>query len=98
MKNALPVSILPILYSTLILPYYQYCNMVWICNYPINLYKLVFLQKRAIRMICAAEYMAHAADLFKRRRHLTLVDTNKHQIAVLAIKSQHKLLPSVFND
>ena len=33
-KNALPVSILPMLYRTFILPYYQYCNMVWACNYP----------------------------------------------------------------
>ena len=28
MKNALPVSILPMLYSTLILLYYQYCKKV----------------------------------------------------------------------
>ena len=38
MKNILPMSILPMLYSTLILPYYQYCNMVWACNYPSNLH------------------------------------------------------------
>ena len=43
MKNALPVSILPMLYSTLILPYYQYCNMVWAFNYPSNLHKLSVL-------------------------------------------------------
>ena len=45
MKNILPVSILPMLYSTLILPYYQYCNILWTCNYPSNLHKLSVLQK-----------------------------------------------------
>ena len=68
MKNALPVSILPMLYSTLILPYYQYCNIVWACNYPPNLYKRSVLQNRAIRIISVAEYRAYAADLFKRHR------------------------------
>ena len=48
MKYALPVSVLPILYITLILPYDQYCNMVWACNYPSNLHNLSVLQKRAI--------------------------------------------------
>ena len=61
MKNALPVSILPMLYSTLILPYYQHCNMVWASN----LHKRSVLQKRAIRIISAAAFRTHAADLFK---------------------------------
>ena len=76
MKTALPVSILPMLYSTLILQYYQYCNMVWACNYPSNLHKLSVLQKRAIRIISAAEFRTRAADLFKRHKQLTLVDIN----------------------
>ena len=37
MKNSLPVSLLPMLYSTLILPCYQHWNIVWACNYPSNL-------------------------------------------------------------
>ena len=62
MKNALPVSILPMLYSTLILLYYQYCNMVSACKYPSNLHKLSVLQKRAKRIISAAECRTHAPD------------------------------------
>ena len=98
MKNSLPVSILPLLYSTLIFPYYQYCNMVWAYNNPSNLHRLLVLQKRTIRIISAAEYRAHSADLFKRHRHLTLVDIYKLQIAVFVFKSQINLLPSVFFD
>ena len=98
MKNALPVSILPMLYSTLILLYYQYCNMVWACNYPSKLHKLSVLQKRVIRINSAAEFRTHAADLFKRHRQLTLVDINKLQIAIFVFKSLTNLLPSVFMD
>ena len=98
MRNALPVSILHMLYSTLILPYYQYCNMVWACNYSSNLNKLSVYQKRAIRIISAAAFRTLAADLFKGHRQLTLVDINKLQIAIFVFKSLNILLPSVFMD
>ena len=44
----LPVSVLSILYCILVLPYYQYCNIVWASDYPTNLHKLYMLQKRDI--------------------------------------------------
>ena len=72
--------------------------MVWACNYPSNLHKLSVLQKRAIRIISAAEFRTHAADLFKRHRQLTLVDINKLQIAIFVFKSLNNLLPYVFMD
>ena len=96
MKNALSVSILLMLYSTRILPYYQYCNILWACNYPSNLHKLSVLQKSAIRIISAAEFRTHAADPCKRHKQLTLVDINKLQIAFFVFKSVNNLLPSVF--
>ena len=76
------------LYSTLILPYYQYCNVVWAGNYPSTLHKLFLLQNRAKHIISAADYRAHAVDLFKTHRQLTLVDINKLHIAVFVFKSQ----------
>ena len=98
MNNALPVSILPMLYSILILPYYQYCNVVWACNYPSHLHKISVLQKRAIRILSTAEFRTHVADLFKRHRQLTFVDINKLQIAIFVFKKLNNLLPSVFMD
>ena len=72
--------------------------MVWSCNYPSNLHKLSVLQKRAIRIISAAEFRSQAADLFKRHKQLTLVDINKLQIAIFVFKSLNNLLPSVCMD
>ena len=42
-RYILPVSVLSIFYCTLILPYYQYCNIVWASDYPTNLHKLYML-------------------------------------------------------
>ena len=44
-KYVLPVSVLSILYCTLILPCYQYCNIVCASDYPTNLHKLYMVQK-----------------------------------------------------
>ena len=38
-KKILPYGILSTLYCTLILPYYQYCNIVCASDYPTNLNK-----------------------------------------------------------
>ena len=72
--------------------------MVWACNNTYNLQKFSVLQKRAIRIISAADYRTHADDLFKRHRQLTLVDINKLQISIFVFKSLNNLLPSVFMD
>ena len=86
------------LYSTLILPYYYYCNIIWACNYPSTLHKLSVLQKRAMRIISSAGYRDHAAVLFNRHRQLTLTDINRLQIAVFVFKSLNHFLPSLFNN
>ena len=43
-RYIVPDSVLSILYCTLILPYYQYCSIVWASDYPTNLHKLYLLQ------------------------------------------------------
>ena len=54
-RYILPVSVLSILYCTLILPYYQYCDIAWASDHPTNLHKLYMLQKRAIRITSQAK-------------------------------------------
>ena len=59
-----PVSVLSTLYCILILPYYQYCNIVWASDYPTNLHKLYMLQKRAIRITTQVKWRDHTSILF----------------------------------
>jgi hypothetical protein len=96
-KNTLPLSILPMLYNTLILPYFQYCNIIWANTYPSHLDKLIKLQKRGMRIISAASYRAHTTELFKKHRQLILYDINKLQIAAFMFMFHNKSLPAIFN-
>ena len=53
-----------ILYCSLVLPYIQYCNIVWAKTYPTNLDKIMKLQKRAVRIIANAPYREPTDPLF----------------------------------
>ena len=67
-RYILPVSVLSILYCTLILPYYHYCNIVWASDYPTNQHELYMQQKRAIRITSEVKWRDHPSILFKRNR------------------------------
>ena len=69
------------LYDTLVLPYLNYCNIVWANNKTTRLQPLVLLQKRAIRLITTSAHNAHTIPLFSKLNRLTLVDMNKLLIA-----------------
>ena len=71
-RYVLPVSVLSILYCTLILPYYQYCNIISDSDYPTNLHKQYMLQKRAIRITSQVKWCEHTSILFKRNRQLNI--------------------------
>ena len=52
LKYHLPQSILLNIYNTLILPYLQYCAIVWVICSHSKLNSLFIIQKRAVRNIC----------------------------------------------
>ena len=85
-RYILLVSVLSILYCTLILPYYQYYNIVWASDYPINLHKLYMLQKRAIRITSQVKWRDHTSILFKRNSKLNIFDINKFKIICFMYK------------
>ena len=64
-KFAFPKDILRTLYSSLILPYLNYCNIVWGAADKTLLEPLVILQKKAIRAISKVYYLEHTDPLFK---------------------------------
>ena len=52
------------LYSSLVLPYLQYCNIVWAKTYSANLDKILKLEKRAVRIIGNVGHRDHTQPLF----------------------------------
>ena len=83
-------------YNSLILPYLTYCNLIWSNAFESRLNKLVVLQKKAIRIIGKAEYLAHADLLFKQFWLLQINDIGQQQISVFVYKFIRKELPPNF--
>ena len=99
LKNTLPERILLMLYNTLVLPYINYCPMIWAhennCTKINSIYKL---QKRAVRIICKKGYREHAAPYFKKLNLLTINDISRTQLLQFVFKSRHKLIPKAFQN
>ena len=74
------------LYCSLVLPYINYCNVVWACTYHSKLDKMYKLQKRVIRIIANVGYLSHTESLFSKYRILSVFELNKLQIGMLMFK------------
>ena len=62
------------------LPYLQYCNIVWANTYPTNLDKILKLQKRVVRIIANVGYRDHTRPLFSKFKLFDVYDVNKFQL------------------
>lgn len=90
------------LYCTLILPYLQYCNIVWASTFPTKLERLHKLQKRVVRLIANAHYLAPSKKYFSIKFNtLTVYDINKLQIATFVyscLQNSSNSSNSIFNN
>ena len=64
LKTQLPSTALLTLYSSLTLPYLNYGLLAWGNAHQTSLDKILLLQKRAVRIICQANFLAHTNPLF----------------------------------
>ena len=109
-RHCLPVDTLNTLYNTLILPYINYCNIIWARNkvtkinkyteqqqQSTRLHALFVLQKKIVRIITLSPYNSHALPLFKRLNQLTIYDINKLAVATFMYRYENNSLPQVFS-
>ena len=96
LKYRLPGKLLNTLYNTLILPYLNYCNIIWANNKSSRLQPLFKLQKRSMRIINNSPYNTHALPLFSKLNQLTIFDLNKLSIATLMFRHYKNCLPNIF--
>src|SRR6218665_829132 len=83
LKGSLPKHSLKLLYTALLSPYLHYCMVVWAGGHFNILKSIHVLQKRAIRIICGAHYLAESTPLFKSLGLLKIHDIYKFQLAIL---------------
>ena len=98
LKYTVPQKVLFLIYSSLVLPYLTYCNLVWAFNSASKLKSVAVLQKRAVRNIAKVDYCAHTSPLFKKLDLLKVTDICCFQTALFTFKFSQSQLPSKFND
>uniref|UniRef100_A0A8C6UW15 Reverse transcriptase domain-containing protein n=4 Tax=Neogobius melanostomus TaxID=47308 RepID=A0A8C6UW15_9GOBI len=93
-KFFLNYNALFLLYSSLVLPYLNYCVEVWGNNYKSSLHPLVILQKRAVRIIHKVGYYDHTNILFLQSKLLKMHDLVDFSTAQLLFKANKNVLPA----
>ena len=92
-------TVFPISYSLhiiqpLILPYLQYCSIIWASTYSSHLQPLFRLQKKALRIITHSPPRAHTYSLFNKFKILNIFNIYKYQVSCFVFLHMQKLLPS----
>ena len=91
LKYCLPQNVLLTIYNSLINPYLHYCILAWGNS---NTDRLLKLQKKAVRIISHAHFLAHTDNLFQNLKILKIEDIfNQHQL-VFYHKFRNLCLPT----
>ena len=85
------------LYNCFVLPYLRYGNIIWGRAASIHITRLFILQKRAIRIISGAEFLAHTNPLFHDHHTLKLQELNTYLCALFVYKIYHNMFPTSFS-
>ena len=75
------------------MPYLLYCIEIWGNSYKTHLKPLQVLQKKAVRVVAGAPYLAHTNNFFLDFRFLKLQDLIDQQMLLLIYKAYINLLP-----
>ena len=86
------------LYYSLVYPFLTYCNVAWSSTYCSNLNCIYLLQKRLVRLITKAHYLANTVPLFSQLKVLDLFSINSFSVATFMYSYHHNLLPNIFHD
>ena len=85
------------LYYKLVYAYLDYHSIAWCSTYPSNLNRILYLQKRFVRIICGAKYLAHTAPLFRTLKVLDIFNINAFFVVCFMYSYHNNLLPHTFN-
>ena len=98
LKYYLPQTVLLKIYNALLLPYLQYCAIIWGSSSHNVLNNILIIQKRAVRNICMRDVRAHSAPLFKKLSILKITDIYTQQVSNFMYKYNRNLLPINFEN
>ena len=70
----------------MILPYLNYCNLVWGSIYKTNLQRILSLQKRVIRIVDKSYYNVHTQPIFRKLNFLKFQDIHLMHLGQLCTR------------
>ena len=91
--KSLPKSVLKLIYNTLIIPHINYCITAWGNAHDRYIQRIILLQKRAIRIVVHAPFLAHTKPIFSSLKLLRVNDMYNFQVGIFMYLSHHCLLP-----
>ena len=86
------------LYHSFIHSYLSYANIAWGSTHKSKLETLYRRQKHAIRIIYAANRLAHTKPLFMEMKILNVYEINVFQVLTLMFKCKHNISPKIFQN
>ena len=92
-RKYLSVKTSLMLYKSLVMPYFDYCDTLWDCCSCQLKQKLQILQNRALRIINKADRRTHISDLHNMSKILTLEQRRKYHTHVFMYKALNNLCP-----
>ena len=92
-KDKVDISVLLLIYNSLILPHLTYCCEIWGNTYDKRLNPLIKLQKRAIKIMCGLKWRESSSKWFEKLRVLKFVDLIKYQTCIHMFKANCCSLP-----
>ena len=96
LKPFVPPHVMLLLYSTLILPYLNYCILAWGNSSITLMNKVNVVQKRAVRIINNVGFLAHTNMLFYNCNILKISDLHLYNIGIFMYELSKDSLPDVF--
>ena len=97
-KTFVTQSVMQSIYNSLILPYFDYCNMVWENTAKYNLQKVQKMQNRAARILTGSSYDVPTTDLMRQLKWQTLEDRRDHKKALLMHKVKNGTAPDLIKN
>ena len=88
-KMRVPSSVLKQIYYSLIYSLLNYNILAYGGTYNTHLNRLILLQKRAIRLVCGASFLAHTDPLFSQTGILKFQDIYRLNVATYMFEARH---------
>ena len=85
------------LYKSFILPYLNYCNIVWASTFKNSLKLLVKSQKKALKIALNLPYLTPSIEVFQLAKVQSVFEINQIHMLIFMYKFINNLLPSSFD-